>query len=83
MSDFGEWKTIVARKPHRCDYCYGPIQAGETYSRWTGVFDGRFQSNAMHPECEENFLDSGDDEYTPGEAPMPERVLAAMKEQPR
>ena len=43
------------------------ILKGEKYSRWTGIHDGAFQSNAMHIECADAFSTSGEDEYFPGE----------------
>lgn len=80
MSDFGNLTTPTARKRHRCDWCYGPIPAGEKYTRWEGVFDGRWQSNAMHEECHDTLMsdESGDYEYIPGEGEMPERVKALI-----
>ena len=85
MSDFGDTTFPTARKEHRCNYCFGPIPAGETYSRWTGVFDGEFQSNAMHLECDKqyNIDDTYSDGYTPGEAEMPDRVKAIVEKKVR
>ncbi len=41
----------VARKKHFCSWCNEDILFGEQYSRWKGLFEGEFQSNAMHLEC--------------------------------
>lgn len=29
----------VARRPHRCTSCNGPIRVGDRYHRWTGTGD--------------------------------------------
>lgn len=33
--------TPVARKAHRCDWCYGEIKPGTKYNRSTNVYDDR------------------------------------------
>lgn len=47
--------TPIARKEHTCIWCREKILKGEKYNRWTGIFDGDFQSNAMHLECQRAF----------------------------
>ena len=42
----------VARKEHVCDWCGETILRGERYARWNGIFEGDFQSNPMHTECD-------------------------------
>lgn len=46
-------KTPMARKEHRCVWCGEPIPTGERYVRHRLIFDGMFQSNAFHRECDE------------------------------
>lgn len=79
MSNFGETTHPTARKQYQCEYCFGPIPKGEKHSRWSGMFDGEFQSNRMHLECEADFRASGEDEYSSGSAEMPERVKQIVK----
>jgi len=74
MSDCGSGKWPKARKQHKCEYCFGPILVGETYYRFCGIWQGEYQNWAMHEECHENWSASGDEEFMPGDAPMPERV---------
>lgn len=52
MSDFdGKTTRPKARKDRKCIWCGALILKGETYVRWTGKFQGEFQSNAYHAEC--------------------------------
>lgn len=39
----------MARKPHRCDECGGPISPGERYRYISGLWDGYFQ---IFKDCE-------------------------------
>lgn len=34
-----------------CVWCGSAVVVGETYRRYTGLFDGKFQSNATHSDC--------------------------------
>jgi len=45
-------ETPTARKEHVCDWCGEKILRGEQYSRWNGIFEGDFQSNPLHTECD-------------------------------
>jgi hypothetical protein len=61
--------TPTARKEHQCSWCSELILKGEKYSRWNGIHEGDFQSNAMHLECakacRKTFSEYGWDEYDP------------------
>ena len=67
MAFVTEAKSVVARKPHRCSWCGGPIAEGENYWKWTSVVDAWFTSK-MHPEClecwQEEYRLYGDVEYS-------------------
>lgn len=78
MSDFGESKRVVGIKKHRCEYCYGPIPKGESHLNYRGMYAGEWQNWRMHDECYEDFHVNGDDEFMPGEAPMPDRIMVLM-----
>ena len=66
MSDFyNPHESRLARKAHRCTWCADPINAGDTYAHQTGVFDGRWYTSKMHPECFDDMCEQGDGEYTP------------------
>ena len=41
-AEFCESKTVVCRKPHRCDGCRKVIAKGESAKYTTGKFDGEF-----------------------------------------
>lgn len=52
MSDFyNPHEDRTARKAHRCTYCAEPIAVCEHYVHQTGVYDGKWYTNKMHPEC--------------------------------
>lgn len=40
-----------ARKLHACVWCGKPILRGSTYFREVSIYDGEFQSLAMHEMC--------------------------------
>ena len=66
MSDFcntHEFRT--ARKAHQCTYCAEPIAVGDFYVHQTGVYDGKWYTSKMHPECFEEACDEGDGEFMP------------------
>lgn len=65
-------RTRVARKPHRCIWCWEAIPAGESYVDERSVHDGEFQQHHFHPECrdamqEAAVADGGVIEWTPGQ----------------
>lgn len=43
--------TVVARKPHRCDWCGESIPKNQKYHRESGPYDGRMQTVRHHEEC--------------------------------
>ena len=49
-----EEKQVKARKPHRCSSCDRLVEAGETYTRWSGISpDFGHCSAAFHTDCRE------------------------------
>jgi hypothetical protein len=42
----------TARKAHRCGWCYGQIQPGETYSRSTNIYDDHVYDWVACAACE-------------------------------
>ncbi len=72
MSAFiSETKTSRARKSHRCDWCFGRIEVGETYKHYSGVDGHQWFTSKWHPECLDDFYESGGEEFTPGEGTRP------------
>ena len=63
-----------ARKAHKCIACLHTIAAGETHVMQSGHYDGRAFRNRYHDECWEALLESGEQEFTPGEFDAPERL---------
>ena len=53
----------IARKQHRCDFCYGTITVGQRYRRQTNIVDGEIGDFICHIECMEvaRMLDMFDD----------------------
>lgn len=42
----------VARKVHRCDWCYGNIQPGEKYRRTTNIYDDQLYDWVSCSQCD-------------------------------
>ena len=83
MSSFGNTEHPVARKEHRCEYCYGPIPQGEKHPHFKGMWDGEWQNWRMHQECYSDYMDGEPiDGFTPGDAEMPERIKKLIEEMP-
>ncbi len=64
-------KLIIARKQHKCIWCGEKIEPGFEYMRQRSVFDGVFQNHAWHPECNDDFIEEGDTEFTAYSAERP------------
>lgn len=83
MADFGDIVRVTARKPHRCEWCLGPIPKGESHLTFRGIWEGAWQNWRMHDEC---YADSGGDEgalmdgFIAGDGEMPPRVAALLQE---
>lgn len=45
----------LARKQHRCIWCGQPIAVGEKHRHERSIYDGQFQDQRWHPECDEAF----------------------------
>lgn len=68
---FNDVTSVVGRKPHRCEWCGGPIPIGERHSLFVGIWEGEFQSWRMHPECLEFNGDQIAEGFTPYEGERP------------
>lgn len=68
--------TVAGRKPYRCIWCGEAISKGELHIFERSIYEGRFQNNRWHPECldacDQEFRESGDDEYMPYSNDRPE-----------
>lgn len=78
MSDFfGPQFTRRARKAHRCTWCGEAIERGATYEHQRVHYDGAWQENRMHPECNDacntEVAETGEREFMPhsNERPRP------------
>lgn len=67
-------RMVRTRKPHRCIYCWAMIPVEELCSYWVGVYDGKFNSNYGHVECQTAFEDDDCEDFCPGDYPVPERI---------
>ncbi len=80
MSDFYNPHEIrTARKAHQCNYCAEEIDAGTEYSHQTGVYDGRWYTNKMHPECFADQCEEGEGEFTPYSNERPKALATAAQ----
>lgn len=73
---FGSMLTPVARKDHRCEWCYERIARGERHHQFKGQWNGEWQNWRMHAECYAVYSTTVDcDEgFAPGEGERPERL---------
>jgi hypothetical protein len=79
MSDFGDYRRPVGRKEHSCGYCGWRIPVGEKHVQYVGVYDGEFQDWRMHNECFDDFNNSGEETFFPGESNPPARIRELYK----
>lgn len=67
MLDFYSDKTVKAKKEHKCSLCGQKIEAGESYRRYSGKYDGEFFDQCFHENCTEILdkfcRDQQDEEY--------------------
>ena len=49
---FTQMKQRTARKAHACSLCQEPIEPGQTYYEYTGLYNDKFFGERYHPECE-------------------------------
>lgn len=72
MSQYATTATEhVARKAHRCSWCWQRIPAGESYSRYRYYNGGEAGSVKAHPECYAAIMQASSEEggyveWTPG-----------------
>lgn len=76
MSFCSEATTHTARKPHRCQWCWDRIEAGEQYRRYFWSDGGDSAGVKMHPECYDDSTrvareEGGQFEFTPGSYERP------------
>lgn len=67
-----ETETHVARKRHRCDWCWQFIEPGERYSRYRYFDGGDAGTVKMHTECHEAMQEAAREEggwfeWSPGQ----------------
>lgn len=54
----------IAKKVHRCVYCWTKIEIGEKYTRTKCMYEGDFQDHAWHSECLAEWeIDARDNDY--------------------
>ena len=57
----------IARKSHRCWWCWEQIEPGEEYIRWPWKDAGQVVTIKLHPECKAAWDGSEVDEIMGGE----------------
>lgn len=50
-------KDVVARKTHQCAHCRAEIAIGTRHRSTVQIYDGRFNADRTHFECEAAFKD--------------------------
>lgn len=48
----------VARKAHKCIWCGQTIAVGEKHRHERSIFEGSFQDQRWHPECDAAFSEA-------------------------
>ncbi len=56
---------VMARKTHRCCECRRAIRPGERYNRFTGCWDGKWDTFVTCEECDELRRELADDDGPP------------------
>lgn len=51
MSDFHTFALVKGRKPHRCNQCGKPIEAGIEHRKCAQVWEGDFLAYREHMDC--------------------------------
>jgi len=52
MSETLQEKTVITRKPHKCEWCGEGIGVREKAIYVVNIFDGEFGAYYLHPECD-------------------------------
>ena len=83
MSDFYSQRRIKkTRKPHKCQWCWGRIAAGEAAVYQSVVCEGDFSAQYLHPECAQAAAKyvavSGEPDYP--DEPMPRGGIATVND---
>lgn len=70
----------VARKDYKCSWCGQVIAKGEKHAKQSGIFEGAYQTDRYHPECDKaaaaDYLEWGEGhELYTGERPEPSAAL--------
>ena len=62
-------ERTARRKAHKCIWCGEAINIGDRYVYQAGVFEGDFQCDEWHPECnrasQDYFRESHEEEFDP------------------
>jgi len=51
------------RSIHYCDWCGGDIPIGSSCFKFVNIYEGNFNSQYFHPECEDALTRNGGEEY--------------------
>lgn len=49
--DFGDYRVVKARLPHKCIHCQQDIIPGEVHNQYVGKWQGEFQNWRVHADC--------------------------------
>ena len=61
MSDFGNYKLVKTKKPHRCVTCNRIIPVGNKMYNYNGMYEGDWQNWYMCQPCETLDVSDGND----------------------
>lgn len=51
-------KSVKCRKEHVCCWCGARIEVGENAQNRSYVFDGNFNNDYLHPDCNDAMIDT-------------------------